>query len=352
MPEKRQTPGSRFPNFLARWQAVVDALLGKLDKPVNGRASQALDGTGVPKYQVQTDWAQVDNTKQDFIKNKPALNYLATPAGSTAQYIRGNGTLGTFATDALAAVTWSTLTGKPTTLAGYGITDAYPLTGNPSGFLTSAALASYLTVTAGDTRYQLQDSDLTAIAALATQSFGRGFLALADAASTRTYIGAATRAYIATASTTKSGAATTEGTIIPTGNGSLSIPSAIFDSTGYSFRFEAAGVYTNVLTGVVTLRVKIGSQVTLSAAVSFPVLSAKTWRASGIGTVRAGRVVYSAAMIEYDNGGSTDGVVFSSSSVTVAAGAQTVDFTAQWNLVLGGASVTVDQLFLDIVPTP
>jgi len=29
------------------------------------------------------------------------------------------------------------ITSKPTTLAGYGITDAYPLTGNPSGFLTS-----------------------------------------------------------------------------------------------------------------------------------------------------------------------------------------------------------------------
>lgn len=32
---------------------------------------------------------------------------------------------------------YSDLGGKPTTLAGYGITDAYPLSGNPSGFLTS-----------------------------------------------------------------------------------------------------------------------------------------------------------------------------------------------------------------------
>lgn len=32
---------------------------------------------------------------------------------------------------------WGDITGKPTTLAGYGITDAYPLVGNPSGFLTS-----------------------------------------------------------------------------------------------------------------------------------------------------------------------------------------------------------------------
>lgn len=34
------------------------------------------------------------------------------------------------------AASWASITGKPTTLAGYGITDAYPLTGNPSGFLT------------------------------------------------------------------------------------------------------------------------------------------------------------------------------------------------------------------------
>lgn len=57
--------------------------------------------------------------------------------------------------------TWANLTGKPTTLAGYGITDAQPL-----------------------------DADLTAIAALTTTAFGRGFLTQADAASSRTYIGA------------------------------------------------------------------------------------------------------------------------------------------------------------------
>jgi hypothetical protein len=56
---------------------------------------------------------------------------------------------------------FNSLTGKPTTLAGYGITDAQPL-----------------------------DTDLTAIAALSTTAFGRGFLTQADAASSRTYIGA------------------------------------------------------------------------------------------------------------------------------------------------------------------
>ena len=36
---------------------------------------------------------------------------------------------------------------KPTTLSGYGITDAYPLTGNPSGFLTSVPAQSFSSLT-------------------------------------------------------------------------------------------------------------------------------------------------------------------------------------------------------------
>jgi len=43
------------------------------------------------------------------------------------------------------AQSFSSLTGKPTTLSGYGIVDAYPLTGNPSGFLTSITLGQITT---------------------------------------------------------------------------------------------------------------------------------------------------------------------------------------------------------------
>jgi hypothetical protein len=38
---------------------------------------------------------------------------------------------------------WGNITGKPSTLAGYNITDSYPLTGNPSGFLVSSSLTPY-----------------------------------------------------------------------------------------------------------------------------------------------------------------------------------------------------------------
>lgn len=61
--------------------------------------------------------------------------------------------------------TFASLTSKPTTLAGYGITDAQPI-----------------------------DSDLTAIAALTTTSYGRALLELADAAALRTAAGLGTAA--------------------------------------------------------------------------------------------------------------------------------------------------------------
>lgn len=55
--------------------------------------------------------------------------------------------------------TFAQIGSTPTTLSGYGITDAQPL-----------------------------DIDLTAIAALITTSFGRGYLTLADASASRTYL--------------------------------------------------------------------------------------------------------------------------------------------------------------------
>ena len=61
---------------------------------------------------------------------------------------------------------WSTITSTPTTLAGYAISDAQPL-----------------------------DSDLTSIAALTTTTFGRSLLTQADAAATRSAIGAGTSSF-------------------------------------------------------------------------------------------------------------------------------------------------------------
>ena len=78
----------------------------------------------------------------------------AFAVGTSGQYFRGDKTWQT--------LSFSVLSSKPTSLSGYGITDAQPL-----------------------------DSDLTSIAALTTTSFGRDFLALADASAGRTKIGLA-----------------------------------------------------------------------------------------------------------------------------------------------------------------
>jgi hypothetical protein len=99
-----------------------------------------------------------NNAVQGF-PTTPAAGSDATiyPAGYLFD-LTGGGSGGTIA--------WSTITGTPTTLAGYGITDAQPL-----------------------------DTDLTAIAALATTAFGRGILTQTDGAAIRTYIGASTSSF-------------------------------------------------------------------------------------------------------------------------------------------------------------
>lgn len=60
-----------------------------------------------------------------------------------------------------AAVPFSGVTSKPTTLSGYGITDAYS-SSNPSGYITSSALSPYLTTaTAASTYLPLAGGTLT-----------------------------------------------------------------------------------------------------------------------------------------------------------------------------------------------
>ena len=90
-------------------------------------------------------------------------------AGTDAHVLRRSGTtlgFGTIGDASISALAWSKLTGTPTTLAGYGITDAQPL-----------------------------DADLTAIAALVTTAFGRGLLTEASAITARATLGAGTSSF-------------------------------------------------------------------------------------------------------------------------------------------------------------
>ena len=69
------------------------------------------------------------------------------------------------------AQTFLSLTGKPTTLSGYGIVDAYPLSGNPSAFLTSIT-SSNVTTALGFTPYNVTNPSgyipLTGLSSTAT----------------------------------------------------------------------------------------------------------------------------------------------------------------------------------------
>jgi len=92
----------------------------------------------------------------------PSGNASTLEGQPGSYYLAAENLTGTVALARLPAITFASLSAKPTTVAGYGITDAQPL-----------------------------DSDLTAIAALATQAFGRSLLTTADDASVRAAVNAA-----------------------------------------------------------------------------------------------------------------------------------------------------------------
>jgi len=77
------------------------------------------------------------------------INYPTTLlTGTTSVTFRNvGGTIALLSDITSATPAWSSITGKPTTLSGYGITDAYPLTGNPSGFITLSSLSNTAPIT-------------------------------------------------------------------------------------------------------------------------------------------------------------------------------------------------------------
>lgn len=70
-----------------------------------------------------------------FVPLSSLVNYSTTSVANTLYYpLSANPA--SYLTS-VPAQSFSSLTGKPTTLSGYGITDAYPLSSNPAGYLTS-----------------------------------------------------------------------------------------------------------------------------------------------------------------------------------------------------------------------
>lgn len=89
----------------------------------SGDYNDLINLPSIPAAQVNSDWSAASGVSE--ILNKPTIPTLVSQLTNDAGYI-----------NSVPAQSFASLTGKPTTLSGYGITDAYPLSGNPSGFLT------------------------------------------------------------------------------------------------------------------------------------------------------------------------------------------------------------------------
>lgn len=107
------------------FSGVYSDLTGK-PSLFSGDYNDLINKPFIPLSQVQTDWNAT--TGLGVLLNKPSLSTVATSGF------------------------YNDLNGKPTTLYGYGITDAYPLIGNPSGFLTGIT-STQVTIALGYTPY-------------------------------------------------------------------------------------------------------------------------------------------------------------------------------------------------------
>lgn len=131
------------PTFTGTVSGITSTMVGlgnvdntsDVNKPVSSATSTALglkqntlSGTGFVKSTAGTITYDASTYLSSITSGNvtTALGFTPYNASNPSGYI-----------SSVPAQTFTSLTGKPTTLVGYGITDSYPLTGNPSNFLTS-----------------------------------------------------------------------------------------------------------------------------------------------------------------------------------------------------------------------
>lgn len=122
-------------------QIPAIAITEFLGTAVNQAAMLALSGQKGDwciRSDTNTTWV-ITGTDPTLIGSWTELEYPASAVtsvnGQTGVVVLGYADVGAAA--ASHTHSFSDISSKPTTLAGYGITDAYPLSGNPSGFLTA-----------------------------------------------------------------------------------------------------------------------------------------------------------------------------------------------------------------------
>lgn len=114
---------------------------------VNGQTGNV--SLTIPAAQIQSDWNQANTSALDYIKNKPSIPTVNYPVTSVNTK---NGAVVLTNTDVNAAAlnhshAFVDITGKPTSLSGYGITDAVSqssLTTTLNGYITSSSLSTTL----------------------------------------------------------------------------------------------------------------------------------------------------------------------------------------------------------------
>ena len=148
------------------WYDVQDTLFRNTKGQVNGLAELGSDGKvpstqlpTIPSAQIQSDYTQNDNTKVDYIKNKPtlgtaaALDVPSSGNASTSQVVKGNDTRLTDARNAADVSAWAKATTKPSYTAsevGLGNVDNTSDSTKKTNFTGSIASGNTGFVTGGD----------------------------------------------------------------------------------------------------------------------------------------------------------------------------------------------------------
>jgi uncharacterized protein YjbI with pentapeptide repeats len=133
------------------------------------------DLSGTPNLSLYLTTANAATTY--YLQTNPS-GYI-TAACLTYSNITGTPNLSLYLTTANAATTYlpaanfsyANLTGKPTTLAGYGITDGLTTTAAASTYATIASLSSYLTTASAASTYLTQSAASSTYATLSTNTF-------------------------------------------------------------------------------------------------------------------------------------------------------------------------------------
>jgi hypothetical protein len=105
---------------------------------------------------LQSDFTESNNTSQAYLKNKPTMlsqfsnDLNAAAIVSSLTYTPYDATNPSGFISSVPAQSFASLTSKPTTLTGFGITDGYSNT-NPAGYISSVPAQSFSSITSKPT---------------------------------------------------------------------------------------------------------------------------------------------------------------------------------------------------------